>query len=148
MIIIISISILLISGIVLAIKKISPSFQACPICAGVSGTWLGMLIASYLGYPMDLVIIGLLMGGSVVGIAHQLERKIRVNKVLAWKILFIPAGFTVAYNLIYFSWPPLILLSAIILLLLFIFLEWPMSKQNGGRGGKVEYIEKEMENCC
>ena len=80
-----------------------------------------MLTAYYFGYRIDLVVVALLMGGSVVGIAYQLEKKIRFGKVMAWKILVIMAGFSLAYNIIYFSWFYLISLSAIIALLFFIF---------------------------
>lgn len=149
MIIVVSISILLISGVVLVIRKISPSFKVCPICAGVSGTWFWMLIASYSGYPVDLAIVGLLMGGSVVGMAYQLERKIRVNKVLAWKILFIPAGFVGAYSLIYFSGLVLVIFSAFIYFLLNVFIEdFRIIGANKNRTTKVTCLEEKMKNCC
>lgn len=144
------ISILLISVTVLVIRKLLPSFGVCPVCAGVAGTWLWMFAARYYGYPADINIISLLMGGSVVGITYQLERKIRPGKIMAWKILFIPAGFMLSYNLIYFSWLYLILSIVAILSLLFIFLVWPVSgsmdSKNNGRN--VEGLEEKMKNCC
>ena len=148
MIITVITSIFLISSGIWVIRKIRPSFKVCPICVGVSGTWLWMLIANYFGYAMDVIIISMLMGGSVVGIAYQLEKKIKPEKGMAWKVLFIPTGFAIAYKVIYFSWFHLIILLAVISLLLFIFLDWSMFRRDSGRNSKVSYIEKEMENCC
>jgi len=143
------ISILAITGGVWAIRKIWPSFKVCPICAGVFGTWLWILAANDFGYPADLTVVGLLMGGSVVGIAYQLEKRVRPNKVLVWKILFISAGFSLAYNIIYFSWFYMLTASAVISLLLFIFLDWPISsRQSAGKNHKTAEIEEKMKNCC
>lgn len=150
MIIIATISIFAISSCAWVIRKIWPSFRPCPICAGVSGTWLWMLVAGYYGYSINDNIISLLMGGSVVGIAYQLEGKIRPGKSMAWKILFIPAGFAMAYNLIYFSWIYLILSAAVILILLFIFLVWPVSSAvySKSNSQNTEGLENKMKNCC
>lgn len=144
------VSILIISVAILVTKKIWPTFRLCPICTGVSGTWLWMLMANYYGYPTDTNIVSLLMGGSVVGIAYQLEKKIRPGKAMAWKILFIPAGFTLVYDLIYLSWLYLALSTAVIFVLLFIFLFWPVpgGVHSKGNGHNVEGLEEKMKNCC
>ena len=58
-------------GIALAVKfagKIFP-FPMCAICAGVAGTWVLLLGAYALGYPVDLTIPAILMGGSVVWVS-------------------------------------------------------------------------------
>ncbi|MDO8496777.1 MAG: hypothetical protein Q7S43_05000 [bacterium] len=150
MFIIVITSIFAISGSVLAIRKIWPSFKVCPICAGVLGTWLWLLLLRYLNYQVDLVILGLLMGGSVVGIAYQLADKIRPGKIMAWKILFISAGFSLAYNLVYLSWTYLILSAAVILILLSIFIVWPISSgvYSKSNDQNVEGLEEKMKNCC
>ena len=144
------VSILIISVAVLVIRRIWPSFRLCPICAGVSGTWLWLLLLHYLNYQIDPVILGLLMGGSVVGIAYQLAGKIRPGKIMVWKILFIPAGFSLAYGLVYLYWTYLVLSAAVILSLLSIFIVWPIlggvySKSNDQN---VEGLEEKMKNCC
>src|SRR3990167_6999972 len=64
------ISILAISVFVSLVNRIL-SFAVCPICAGVFLTWVGLVSAHFMGYSIDLVVPGLLMGGSVVGIAFQ-----------------------------------------------------------------------------
>ncbi|MEK7190231.1 MAG: hypothetical protein AAB661_00500, partial [Patescibacteria group bacterium] len=56
-------------------------FQICPICAGVSLTWLWMLFGMGLGFlsvEKYQMVIAILMGGSVIGIVNKLEEK--------WKI--------------------------------------------------------------
>ncbi|MDP2664447.1 MAG: hypothetical protein Q8O97_00530 [bacterium] len=92
------VSIAVITGAVWLVGKVLP-FKVCPICAGVSGTWLWMLVALFLGYEIDLVIAAMLLGGSVVGIAYQLEKRLPAgHSPLLWKALFVPAGFVVAYR--------------------------------------------------
>lgn len=139
------ISIFFISGIVLTVKKIWPRFVICPICAGVFGTWIWILIGIWIGrLEADnwKLIAALLMGGSVVGIAYQFESKVRIGKTLAWKILFIPTGFMLAYNLIYFYWSYSILLSIIIAAILFFFIKWPVtSERHINNENRVEDID-------
>lgn len=73
-------SILILTCVVLVLNKKLP-FQICPICAGVSLTWLWMLFG--MGYGLLSVekyqlVTAILMGGSVVGITNKVEEK--------WKI--------------------------------------------------------------
>lgn len=131
--------------------------KVCPICAGVSGTWIWILVGMYFDWLPTTsyqLLATILMGGSVVGTAYQLEKKVRPGKILIWKMTFIPAGFLLAYNIIYFSWFYALLTLTAIFLFIFIFLDWPISKTTEwadlptGQAGKVKDIEKEMENCC
>ena len=133
-------------------RKIWPSFRLCPICAGVAGTWIWILIGIWVGW-LDVeswqLTVALAMGGSVVGIAYQLEKNMRPRKILAWKILFIPIGFALAYYLIYFSAVYVISLSVIILFLIFIFIDWPViNNENVNKQDQVSEIEEKMKNCC
>src|SRR3989344_7349181 len=113
-----AISILAVSGLVWLANRVLP-FTICPICAGVFLTWVGLIIAYTIGYQIDLIIPALLMGGSVVGVVYQLEKKFRdlpVGRVLLWKILFIPTGFVVAYGIL--ERLPAVFLLAVIFLFL------------------------------
>lgn len=152
MIIITTLSIFVISGMIFLARKIWPSFRVCPICAGVSGTWLWILIGIWTGWLEAnswKLIAALAMGGSVVGVAYQIEKRIKPDKIMAWKIFFIPTGFALAYNLIYFSWLYVLLLSVIIFLTIFFFLKWLVSsKSRTDKDGRIVDIEKKMENCC
>lgn len=121
-------------------------FRVCPICAGVAGTWLWMLAARALGYEVDSIALAMLMGGSVVGIAYQMEKRLPQGRSpLLWKSLFIPASFVAAYGAIS-SWWILFVVTAILLVILaWKFVEKP---HNSVRNKKVEELEKKMKNCC
>lgn len=125
------------------INKVSP-FAVCPICVGVSGTWLWMLAGRFLGYPADNAVLALLMGGSVVGIAYQLENYIPKRKALLWKSFFIPAGFFVTYNVILSLWA----VSFIGLVILFIGVLMFFVVFGEGETKKTREIEENMRQCC
>src|SRR3989344_2086029 len=96
-----TISILAIISLAWVLNRVLP-FKVCPICVGVFGTWLWMLAAKFLGYEIDIMIPAILMGGSVVGIAYQIEKRniiagVSANESFIWKAFFIPGGFVVAY---------------------------------------------------
>lgn len=79
--------------------------KICPICVGVSGTWLWLIAAKFLGYEIDIIVPAILMGGSVVGIAYQVEKRlifagVSASKLFLWKIGFIPTGFVAVYGFI------------------------------------------------
>jgi hypothetical protein len=143
-----TITIVSIAGITCAVwlaNNVLP-FKVCPICAGVSGTWMSMLALSFLGYEIDLVIVAMLMGGSVVGIAYQLEKKLAAGKsALAWKALFIPAGFVVAYSLVLAQWAMLAVSFVLAGAITWAFLKKAESPEQGRR---VEELKQKMENCC
>ena len=140
------VSILGLAGFVWLANKIWP-FQICPICAGVAGTWLWLLAANFLGYEIDLIIPALLMGGSVVGIAYQIEKRLPPSRSpLLLKTLFIPAGFIAAYAVLTWHWPALLFSLLFLLLISFIFL-YPQKNRNV-RKEAVEELEDKMKNCC
>lgn len=146
LIIIATISILGLTALIWFLNRISP-IQICPICAGVSGTWLGLIALHLAGYQIDLVVPAILMGGSAVGIAYQLEKKLPAEKsALLWKTLFIPAGFIAAYSIL-MQWLSAFLVSLIFLLQIsFIFLS--PRKKSDSHDQKVDELEKKMKNCC
>ena len=141
-------SILVITSIVWLWNKVTP-FYVCPICAGVSGTWIWMLIGRWSGqlpvanYQLPIAI---LMGGSVAGIAYQIEKILPTGKsAFLWKTLFIPAGFFFVHNvvnqkLVLASW-----ILAFIMLLTIIFL---MPGEQNINKGKIEALKDKMKNCC
>ena len=140
-------------GVTIAVwlaNRILP-FQICPICAGVSGTWVGLLAAYFSGYQIDLVVPELLMGGSVAGVAYQLEKKLFVESTdwrtpLFWKTIFIPAGFVAAYSILIQWWSAFFVVCIFLLLVSFVFLS--PRKQNAVHAGTVGELKKKMEDCC
>ena len=142
------ISILAVTALAYFAKRILP-LKVCPICAGVFITWVWLLGAHFQGYPVDLVVPALLMGGSVVGIAYSLEKRflnISAERLLLWKVLFIPAGFVTAYSLLAQLWT--VLLFAIAFLFLVSFLLLSESGKTKPREETAGEIEKRMKDCC
>lgn len=145
-------SILAITVFVWLINRIL-SFKVCPICAGVSGTWLWILGGLYLGFLKAedwQLIASMAMGGSIVGIAYQLEKKILNNRLLLiWKTLFIPAGFTAVYSIL--EKKLAIFLAALFFILLavilFIFI-LPNTQKYKPNEERIEELKKKMKNCC
>ncbi|MDO8481591.1 MAG: hypothetical protein Q7S75_00735 [bacterium] len=142
------VSILAITAVVWLANRVLP-FNVCPICAGIFLTWAWLLGAYFFGYQIPPEIPALLMGGSVVGIAYQLEKKlggISPPPRLLWKILFIPAGFVAGYSILSEQWTILLFTSVFLLFtsLLFLNAGW----KSGTRGESASEVEKKMKDCC
>ena len=143
------VSIIAIAGLVWFANKILP-FTVCPICAGVFLTWVWLIGAYIWGYQINLSVPALLMGGSVVGIAYQLEKKfgnLSAGKILFWKMLFIPAGFIAAYGILE-RLPSVFLIAVVFLLLVSLALLSSKSSTTGFRSETVGDVEKKMKDCC
>ena len=149
-IIIAVISIFTITGAVWLLNKALP-FYICPICAGVSGTWLWMLggvLTNNLQPTTYNLVIAILMGGSVVGIAYQVEKLLPPNRsALIWKILFIPIGFFAVDSLVSFQWITFAAAAGYLLIVTLAFLYFPKSHSENGKKAVGE-LEKKMKNCC
>lgn len=145
-----TISIFAITGFVWLVNRILP-LKICPICAGVSGTWLWLLAAKFLGYEIDLLIPAILMGGSVVGIANRLP--------LPSKTLFISVGFVAVYSVLASWWTAFIVATTILVIVALRFTEEPRAMEENGKvaapSGRAsphemrrEELEKKMKKCC
>ncbi len=143
------IAIISIFGFVFAaivLNKIVKRNLICPICAGVSSTWGWMLAGSALGYSSDSVIIGILMGGSVVGIAYQIDKKLTsVNKSVIFKMLFIPVGFAAVYSVLASWWG---IASIALIYLLVVAIIFSISGTSSASAARAAQLEKNMEKCC
>lgn len=119
----------------------------CPICLGVGGTWLWMVIARALGYAVDTTMLAILLGGSAAGIAYQLEERLPQGRSpLLWKTLFIPAGFAAAYALAQAQWTLFAVTGAVLVLLTAFFVVPPGAP--GKESETVEALKKKMRECC
>lgn len=150
MIIIIAItSIPVITGFVWFANKIF-SFNICPICAGVAGTWLWILAEMYVGSLKAenwQLAAAMLMGGTVVGVAYRIEKKLPpFRSQLLWKTIFIPFGFAAAYNVLLRQWGMTFVFLALLSLFSFILLS---SRQNNKTSNEaVEQLKEKMKDCC
>ncbi|MEK7669200.1 MAG: hypothetical protein AAB350_01225 [Patescibacteria group bacterium] len=146
MLFIITIVSIFIIGLLIWLANRFLPFKICPICAGVSGTWIWLMIGYFLGYQINLVIPSMLMGGSVVGLAFQLGEKLgRGKSLILWKTLFMPAGFVLAYSILFKEW--LLFSAALIFLLVIAFLFLSKNEKKSDRQ-VVEELKKKMDNCC
>lgn len=137
-----AVSILAISALAWLASRVLP-FTICPICAGVLLTWVGLIGARFLGYEVALAVPALLMGGTVVGVMYQLEKKFHdqsANALLFWKALFIPAGFIAAYGVLEQLWAAVLLALAFMFLISIALLS--------SRGESASVLEKKMKDCC
>lgn len=124
--------------------------KVCPICVGVSGTWLIMLFLRFFGTAIDPVILGILMGGTVVGIAYTCEKRLAKGRSqLLWKLLFIPFGFLFMFGVIKYSAASILVSAAVLVLVVYIFLRVPAKTPAHTAPQKdAEAIEEKLNNCC
>ena len=122
-------------------------FRICPICAGVSGTWIWLLTGYFMGYQIDLIIPAMLMGGSVVGLAFQLGEKLDHGKsLILWKTLFIPTGFVLAYSILFKEWLVFFVILVFLLVITYLFLSKDGSKKLDKE--KIDELKNKMDKCC
>jgi len=86
--------------ILLFIKSFTKK-KFCVICVSVSLTWITLLILYFLNIFTDKLIIGILMGGTSVGLFYMLYEKIGIFKLpflltLISMIYFILGGFVIS----------------------------------------------------
>ncbi len=75
--------------------------RLCLICASVSLTWVTLLVLYKNGYFDDAIILGMLMGQSIVGIFYLLEGKLD-EKFHLFKVPFLLTLTFAFYSLVVF----------------------------------------------
>lgn len=119
----------------------------CPICAGTASTWIWMLAAHFAGYDIDPIVLGILMGGSVVGVAYLLERNIASPiGAMLWKMIFIPVGFAAVYGIVKSQWT--LALIAILVLAIAIMFARKQHRMTARDNQKIQELEQKMKRCC
>ena len=139
-------SILAITALAWAAKRTLRA-PVCPICMGVGGTWLWMLVARYLGLAFDTSMLPVRLGGSVVGVAYQLEKRLSEGRsALLWKSLFIPFGLAAAYGVALPNWTAFATASVALLIVTGIFFA-PLQAEPR-HSAAVEKLREQMKKCC
>jgi len=139
-------SILAITSIAAFLRARTP-LRLCPICAGVSGTWGWMLVARAVGYAIDPLVLGILMGGSVVGVAYQLEKRLPPGRSpLLLKTIFIPMGMLAVYELLSSRW--VVFFAALGVLLIFTLAMLRSRRDGNKESERVQSLEEKMKKCC
>ncbi len=121
--------------------------SVCPICAGVAGTWLWMLAGRHFGLAIDTSMLPLLLAGSVVGLAYQVERLVPASRSGAlFKAVAIPIGLAAAYALEQSLWGALAALLAALLAVAAAFFRRVSAASPDSAA--VEELKKQMKQCC
>lgn len=130
-------------------ERKSLPFRICAVCAGTAGTWAWLLIGiltGVLSFVTYMPVVGILMGGSVVGIAYQGEKYLKMGRsLLLWKASFIPIGFGTVWSVTHFAFGFVILGILVLIALAGFFLEPPLRKTEAARAAR---LEKNMKDCC
>ena len=143
------ISILIITSIVWLVKN-KLKFEICPICIGVTLTWLWILIAMNLG-KLSIIDYQLptafLMGGTVVGLMSKLEQFIKIKFILFWKTLFVALGFMAAYNLLFGSWM-IFVIGIVLAVTITLVLKTHITLEENQKTKQAKELEEKMKKCC
>jgi hypothetical protein len=132
-------------------------FRICPICAGVSLTWLGILAGITVGVLEAgswKLFAAIAMGGTVVGIAYQGERKYPelAKNIFQWKVPVILAGFLfVRWSLENIGWFSLgieLVILGMVFYWYFLRRSTKEAMRENKTATKVRELEKKLENCC
>lgn len=154
-IIFVSASILVITVLGWFVNKLLP-FKVCPICAGVSGTWFLILVGILLGWLSVIsyqLLVAMLMGGTVVGMAYQGEKRMNVapENVLKFRTAIIVPGFILVYfALTNINWLTLVIEAVVLLSVMYFYFVLPFIREIPPPQDKqkIAELEKKMENCC
>jgi len=135
--------ILTILFVLYAVFKFTLGLKVCALCAAVSTTWLGLLVMRLIGFEIDSLVIGILMGGSAVGIMYLLEKNIPKTYGIL-KFPFLMTLFTFIYvfltdftegSITYFM-----ILSLWVVFLIIFFMQ--------KSGGAFKKIANQLMTCC
>jgi len=119
----------------------------CPICLGVGGTWLWMIVARLSGVSVDPSMLSILLGGSVAGMAYILEGRLPQGRSkLVWKTLFIPIGFVGAYGVAAPDWR--LFAGAMVAALILIAAFFRAATIGRADNATIADLERRMKDCC
>ncbi|MFA4845216.1 MAG: hypothetical protein WC654_01510 [Patescibacteria group bacterium] len=129
----------------------------CAICVAVSGTWILLLVLSALALPIDPLMIGVLMGMSVVGVMSKLEAvylAYRLKHLWLARLVMILGGFYTVVLLLsgQTTWALMISIATVIVLTLVSFLLQGVTHGEALAGaqtdGQSKSVIKKLDDCC
>jgi len=96
--------------IFLILKSVLKKNKFCPICLGVSISWIFLLLLYFLGLFDDKLLIAILMGSSITGIFYLVEKfgnfweffKLPIFITLIFSAYFVLTDFNFYFNSIIF----------------------------------------------
>ncbi|MEX2368823.1 MAG: hypothetical protein WD552_00295 [Candidatus Paceibacterota bacterium] len=117
------------------------SLQVCALCAAVSTTWIALLLLFYTGVSIDPVLVGILIGGSVVGSMYLLEKKLP-ERFHVFRLPFFLTFVSVGYWLL---GGDIVWLSVFVLLVVWLLVGGLFIWRNTS---KLKLLVQEIINCC
>ena len=140
------------ASIFLLVKKAWLS-SICPICLGVSLTWLtltALMLVGFLPTTFYLLPTAILMGGTVVGVVYQGEKKFKVMRSFTPKMVVLITGFVSTYLLLTnMNWLTLIAAALILIPLGYLFfLRSPQATAGVENPETIRDLENKMKDCC
>lgn len=126
--------------------------KICPVCVVVSLTWFLIsagIVVGLLETENWKLIIAIAMGGTVVGIAFQAEKRFDWHSPVI-KLLIIVIGFILAYlavgNINLWTLAVEVIIILILGYLFFVFKV--VSGANAADPKKLKELEEKMKDCC
>lgn len=129
------------------VVALSP-IKLCAICTAVSLSWVGLLIAYFLGWHDNLLWLGILMGGSLVGLMYKMEQYFKKKKLTNYwliRIAIIAFGFLSVYLFLSAEWDKLILVIVAIILFSFFSLFFIKTEKDAS---KRRPLKDRLDHCC
>ncbi len=127
------------------------NLKICAICTAVSLTWLGVFIMYILNIHNEVVWLGIMMGGSVIGLMYKVDEYMKKNnykRIWLIRLFIVVFGFLFVYFLIEksrqtFFW--LIPLALVSFTVVFLFLQ---KKSTTGDAELSAELQDKLDNCC
>ena len=90
-------------------------FRYCAVCITVSLSWMFLLVTKLVGYNVNPVLTGVLMGESIIGLYYLLERKAPVSwQIFRWPYIITMTVLTyVILGIISGIWSAILMLVII-----------------------------------
>jgi len=132
--------IVILFAIFVTFRTLSP-IKICALCGAVSIIWIILLTLFYLGYETDPVLLGILMGGSAVGLIYLLEQKLP-EKYQLFKLPFFLMLIVLSYLAIEKNLPGGVITLVVLVWLLTTAIHTSRNVKN------VKILGEKIIKCC
>jgi hypothetical protein len=125
---------------VISIKFLS-KIKLCALCSAVSLTWVSLTILFYLGFPINPIIIALLIGGTAAGLTNKISTMVP-DRYLIFKLPFYLIFIFGAFLLTTKKFIQSSFWIVLVLLIISILIYWHRNSKN------MLNIFNKIINCC
>ena len=117
------------------------SLQICALCGAVSLAWITLLILLYMGFEIDPLLIGILMGGSIVGFMYILEQKLPEK----YQLFRVPFFLTLVSSVYFILERKIFMDTVSVVSLVWLFTLIIHTKQHTE---KIRMLKRKIIECC